>query len=594
MAAGGGDLHIVTDIFKNLRTVDERGAFIQELLESLPRSHVRDIVAHAGSVDFHIDIVGKLPIEILCLIFHHLDLYQVFQLQRVSKQWQNKLLAPDLLEYLLRPWEVLGKVDLRIPPDTSVHAALALKAEHIDAFKTGNPFSMVLGQWDEPVAASNASSPLKVVYSHGRLAWVDTSLRKLHIKNLEFGNVIQCTTPDRGQIDLLFLTSEIVAVTTTTGKRCAWDCATGAPASPLASVQLSSAWATRLTGVGRTLAIVQELGGAHGLCITIWSLDDCKTRSFDVRNLRSPTYRVNILEQSVIIIERVRGPPDEVFFRRFTYGGDLIAQGTSGLLHRRFRSGCAYFAVLSQQDGEETMRLEMLDSIIPSQEQERKFRSLRGLVTQETCGILRLVFDLSTNSLQKSAISCRKFEIGQSINNYWYCWKTMAFRFCEDAKGKPLSAAIDLQSHTPVPRYTHRLDHGPWTRKGTGWPGQSLPVRRHAAEYDGSLGDRPIWFLGDEIYMIRVYPHGYNVFCFDKNITMADEVAQFRHDRSQLRLERIRRQDKKVHANGISKEDLDQMEAELVQHERHLRAQQAEDNEENEQGKSEDSDEVGH
>lgn len=530
---------------------------IQSLLKSLPRNHVREIVGHARSVDLHFDIIGNLPIEILGLIFQHLELYHAFQLHRVSKRWQKILSAPDLIENLLRPWDALGKAHLRMPPNTSVEAALALKAEHVDAFRTGNPFSMAQGEWE--VAAWNGSYPLNVSYSHGRLAWLDHSHRTLHIRNLEDGQEISCTPPDRARVDLLVLSSDIAAVTTFSGKCYVWDAITGDPA---ATVQLSSASADFLAVAGRMLAVVQKLEGSNRHCVTVWSLDDGKTRSFDIASRNSHpgdrySYSVHVLIDSIVILERVKGPPDEVFFTRFTVGGEVTAEGSSELIHRTFRSGYEHFVVLPQPESEETMSREVLDSVNPSIEADGDERlGLRNAVRRVTCGILWLVFDSRTNRLQalrEPAISCREFEIGPSTSNYWYFWKNMAFRFCEETKSNPSSAALDLQSGTLVPDYTHRLDHGPWTTMGTKWPRQRSHSRQRspANEYDGSLGIRPIWFCGDEIYMIRVYPRGYTAFCFDKNITMANEDERFRHKRSRLRSNRMRSHERnKEHALG--------------------------------------------
>ncbi|KAI4235964.1 MAG: hypothetical protein LQ349_002839 [Xanthoria aureola] len=573
MPAEGVDLDTVTAIFKKLKGTDERGEFIQRLLKSLPGKHVREIVGHVQSLYLYFDIIGNLPIEILGLIFQHLELYQAFQLRRVSKRWQQILSAPDLIENLLHPWDALGKVHLRMPPDISVEAALALKAEHVDAFRTGNPFSMVQGEWE--VAPGNGGYPLMVSYSHGRLAWLDHSDRTLHVRNLEDGQEISCTPPDRARIDMLGLSSEIVAAITFSGKCYAWNIITGDPA---ATLQLSSASADFLAVTGSFVAIVQKLQDSNRHCVTVWSLDDYKTRSFEFipRNSQSDhyySYKLHILIDSIVILERVKGPPDEVFFTRFTPSGEIIAEGSSGSLHRTFRSGYEHFVVLPQPESEETMSRDLLDPTRPSiNDDGAKLHKIRNAVLRGTCGNLCLVFDSRNNRLQalgEPAISCREFEIGPSPANYWYFWKNMAFRFCEDTPGNPLSAAVDLQRRTLVPDYTHRLNDGPWTTSGTNWPIARSESRSPspAYEYDGSLGRRPIWFCGDDIYMIRVYPRGYTAFCFDKNITMANEDEMFRHQRSRLRKDRIRGHDQIVEkVFGFGQKTITELEAELTEY----------------------------
>lgn len=545
---------------------------IQRLLKSLPKSHVREIVGHVRSLYLNFDIIGNLPIEILGLIFQHLELYQAFQLRRVSKRWQQILSAPDLIENLLQPWDALGKVHLRMPPDISVEAALALKAEHVDAFRTGNPFSMVQGEWE--VAAWNGSYPLNVSYSHGRLAWLDHSDRTLHVRNLEDGQEILCTPPDRARIDLLGISSDIAAATTFSGKCYAWNVITGDPA---ATIQLSSASADYFAVTGSFVAMVQKLQASNRHCVTVWSLEDCRTRSFEFtpRNSQSNyyySYKLHILIDSIVILERVKGPPDEVVFTRFTLGGEIIAEGSSGLVHRTFRSGYEHFVVLPQPESEETMSRDILDSTWPSfKEDGGKLHMIRTAVLRGSCGILWLVFDSRTNRLEarrEPAISCREFEVGPSPANYWYFWKNMAFRFCEDTPGNPLSAAVDLQRRTLVPDYTQRLNDGPWTTSGTQWPIARSESRSPspAYEYDGSLGRRPIWFCGDDIYMIRVYPRGYTAFCFDKNITMANEDEYFRLWRNRLRNNRARGHEQIVEkAFGLGRKTITELETELTE-----------------------------
>ncbi|KAL8674581.1 MAG: hypothetical protein Q9168_001024 [Polycauliona sp. 1 TL-2023] len=540
MALKDVDVQSVRQIFEKQKGADERRTFIQSLLASLPRSSVRDIIGYTQSVDFRFDIIGHLPVEILGLIFQHLEIYQAFQLRRVSKWWQKILSASDLITILLRPWYALGEVPLRMPLDISTDAALGLKAEHLDAFRTGNPFSMAQGEWE--VAAWNGAYPLNVSYSHGRLAWLDHSQRVLHIRRLEDGHEYSLATPNRARIHLLALSADIAAVTTLSGKCYAFNLVDGSPA---ATIPLPSASADFLAIAGKTLAVVQDLPDLKRHRFTVWSLDDGETRSFIITSRHSEPgsrylFSVSIMTKSIVLLERIRGPPDEIVFTCYTFDGKITSQGSSGLLHRSFRSGYEHFIVLPEAESEETMNREVLDSSIPPLEDEEEYQTLHKSVSEGTCGIVWTAFDPRSNRFQlsqKPAISCREFEIGQSTDNYWYLWKNMAFRFCEEPEGNPLSAALDLRDGTLVPHYRNRLDHGPWTEIGTGWPGDR--GQSQATSYDGSLGLRPIWVLGDEIYMIRVYPRGYTVFCFDKNITLANEDDEFRQHRMRLRVDRV-------------------------------------------------------
>lgn len=56
---------------------------------------------------------------------------------------------------------------------------MAIKAEHVDAFKTSNPFSMFKGQWDTDwdKHLNYQGRPTTMDYSHGRLAWPENEMQ---------------------------------------------------------------------------------------------------------------------------------------------------------------------------------------------------------------------------------------------------------------------------------------------------------------------------------------------------------------------------------------------------------------------------------
>ncbi|KAL8804966.1 MAG: hypothetical protein Q9182_002276 [Xanthomendoza sp. 2 TL-2023] len=276
MPAGRDELDTVTNIFKNLRTVDDRDTFITNFLASLPKSHVREIVEHVGSIDFHFDIIANLPLEILSLIFQRLQIYQAFQLRRVSRQWLQTLSAPDFIEALLRAWFATEIVKLRIPPDLPVEAALAIKAEHVDAFRTAKPFSMVKHKWDVDIKHRHGRN---VVYHDGRVAWIDRSLYMPYVMNLELGHEISYTNPNRERCTLICLSSNILAATTVSGKCYAWGLSN--PSAP-SSIQLISAQVKHLSACGKSIVLVHR-EYMVSISITIWNLEHGTTKSFNVK-----------------------------------------------------------------------------------------------------------------------------------------------------------------------------------------------------------------------------------------------------------------------------------------------------------------------
>lgn len=467
----------------------------------------------------------------------------------------------------------MGEVKLRIPPDLSVDAALAAKAEHVDAFRTGNPFSMMRGRWEVDI---RRSQPRNVVYHDGRIAWIDSQFDALHVENLEFGQETSYTNPNREKSTSVCLTSDIVAVTTASGKCYAWDLPTpGAPSS----IQLPSAQVNRLIGSGKALAIVHRNQTASELCITTWTLGHGTTRSFDIAlrgNRHKAGYTIHLTPDWLLLLERVPGPPDQIFFSRYTLDGTIIAKGASGLLNRNFRSGYVKFIVHPQQGPTKTVALEELDTIRIQDENTSGGRYLRKRAVEETRGVIKLVYDLRNDRLQTTQLDVLDAPEGPmcpmyKMETYCFFWKDIVFGFRSDDMGRPdgrRSFAFDMYNHSAIKDYRYRLEYDmQGVRIGEGWRRNM----REPPDFTGQPGDKPIWFLGDETYLVRVYPNGFTAFCFDKNIKMANEDESFRDLREVYRLERIHRlshPDSKIHERGQG--EISELLTQLADHERNV------------------------
>ncbi|KAL8736691.1 MAG: hypothetical protein Q9166_000057 [cf. Caloplaca sp. 2 TL-2023] len=439
----------------------------------------------------------------------------------------------------------MGDVDLRIPPDASIDTALALKAEHIDAFRTSNPFSMLKGVWDVDMSRSR---PLGVSYRNGQLAWLDERFRIPCVKNLEFGQETRYIPPNRESAVRLCLSSEIVAVSTASGKCYAWDIhGTGAPFS----IQLPSARVLYLFATGKSLAVVhvpeEASSSSSRVSITTWTLENGRTKSFHIplrgkRGHRPLSYEVRITLGTLLFFERNRGPPDEVFFTRSTLDGKVIAEGTSGPIHRTFRSGYVSIAAYHPQEGSgwaKSAALMELDQIRIEDEDDRRVRALRRRVVEQSRGVVSLVYDLHKDCFRPSQQFTVAEEHSGQKESHRYFWKDMAFGFCCDTDDQPRSHAYDMKTMSTVKDYRSMLDYDMWKREEEGW-GRG---RLQSEAFGGQPGHRPIRFIGDEIYMVRVYPKGFTAFCFDKNITMENEYKPFRDWRESLKLDRIQHRD---------------------------------------------------
>lgn len=534
---------------------------VQSILRSISRDHVQS----------QFDIVGNLPIEILCLIFRDVDTYQVFQLRRVSKTWRTKLCAPQLVESNLRPWFAMGEINVRMPDGIFTDEALAIKAEHVDAFKTGNPFSMALGNWDldRRDRAKATDGPRYLVYCHGRLAWIDSVFELVRVRNLESGQETVYRPPNGELICTICLSRNILA-STTSARRCyVWDCATGASYT----VQLAPELVHNLFACNNSLAIVQGADDPYWFNITTWNLDSRQTRSFPIRLQRESTseeewdefFEIRVTSDSLLLFEPQMGPPDEILFTRFTLDGRIMAQGSSGLLHRTFRSGYLHTVILPQQESTVSLFWRELDRFkIDGAPVELDL--LRQKIVNETRGIVRIVYDLRNDQIGSLSIPCKHFEVGQKELSSWYFWKDAALHFCHDDLGRPASAAFDLQSgfkgYIPM--------HEPEGVLFDDYTEELLRCGERAPRGEGSFYRGPIRFLGDETYMVRVDHRSFAAFCFDKNITMAGDSESYRHRREARRLERIYRRDHQNHrpASQWRPPSIEELEAQLAQKEK--------------------------
>ncbi|KAL8722306.1 MAG: hypothetical protein Q9225_001211 [Loekoesia sp. 1 TL-2023] len=547
MTGKKSDLDIVTGIFEKLKSVDERSTFVQSLLESIPRKHIRELAYHAAAVDFRFDIIGNLPVEVLYMIFAYLEIYQAFQLRRVSKIWLKRLSAPDFVEAILQPWFALGDVDLRMPSNISAEEALAIKAEHVDAFQTGNPFSMTQGEWAFRLDDMITHRLSNIDYSCGRLAWVDEHPGLLHVRNLESGHETLHMPPNREKISGIRLSSDIVAAHTASGKCYVWDCATGAPHS----LQLPSAWVIALTTSGKSLAVLHNAEVEERFDITTWHLDTRQTRSFQVTLQGRPWARNNqllleirVTDDSVLFLEQDMGPPDEIFFTRYTLDGSVIAKGTSGLVNRTFRSGFLETITVPPQQSSFSVCLRKLDCIQVEDEEDEA----------GTGGIVRNVYNLRNGrfqSLREPAIPYEDFrKFDGALGGCWYFWKDAAFQFVYSWRGFYPSDAFNLSTGAKKDAYLQELEH-----YSEHWFRYNCPLER-------------MRLFGDEIYMVRVHSRGFTVFCFDKNITMANEDTKFRQLREAARLKRIRRRDNTYYKDAERQANIHKLEVELARYKR--------------------------
>ncbi|KAL8699746.1 MAG: hypothetical protein Q9224_001279, partial [Gallowayella concinna] len=365
-------------------------------------------------------------------------------------------------------------IKLRLPPHLPIDTALAVKAEHVDAFRTGNPFSMAKHAWDVELGYHG---PRNVIYHDGRVAWFDQG-HLPHVMNLELGHEMSYPNPTRERSILLCLSSDVLAVTTASGRCYAWTLWN--PSAP-SSIQLRSAQVKHLCASGMSIALVHREDIVSGqISITVWSLEHGTTKSFNVNLLANPhrspeTYVIHMAPDWLLLLEQDRGPPNQIFFSRYTLDGNIIAQGTSGNLHCIHLPVNMNVAVFPQQ------KILAIEEIYRGRKDKNGWKapSLCSKMVKGIHGLITFAYDARNDQLHSRqhelccthtctarGCRCRKFR---------YVWKDIAFGFCSTSEDRfhddlHKSGAFDLRSQSVIEDYRGLLDYDMATRSDEGWP----------------------------------------------------------------------------------------------------------------------------
>ena len=139
---------------------------LKGLVKVLTHQKIRDLRSAIENIDLHYDVIVKLPLEISQTILQYLPLYQIFQDRRVSSEWRQVLSSAQTVEPLLRDWYPKRALDLglEIPKILSAESITSLKAEHVDAYRTGHAFLYARHKWPY---SSNFIDSIFVEYADG-------------------------------------------------------------------------------------------------------------------------------------------------------------------------------------------------------------------------------------------------------------------------------------------------------------------------------------------------------------------------------------------------------------------------------------------
>lgn len=146
---------------------------------------------------YKFDIVGNLPLELVCLVFSHLEVYMAFSCRRVSKYWAKVLSSSHLVRPHLRTWFMEGVLEALIELSNELSKSqVSDLAGSIDAFQNGRPFAWVHRSWDLFDSEGHPESfnadrghRMSQAYSSGKLAWIRKEASHISIVDVNTGEM---------------------------------------------------------------------------------------------------------------------------------------------------------------------------------------------------------------------------------------------------------------------------------------------------------------------------------------------------------------------------------------------------------------------
>ena len=402
-----------------------------------------------------------------------------------------------------------------IPDDSSAISTTSLKAEHIDAFKTGRPFSM--RTYD--LSVRSGLDAKRFAYADGVLAWIDP-MQDCAIKALDLRTGIEgdFVTENRHMLMQVAMSSSIMVGLSPSARCCVWDLSTLAQVS----LQLPSANSRDLTVSRTTLAIVSfQTRIVPQLEVITWDLRTRLTQSFLVDlSSKQPEneylWRMTIDRQgeTVIIFESTYhsdslSSPDHLYFTRTNLKGDVLFRGSIGL-------GCIANAI-----GHSMASFFDFDGSGAPWIYSGVWRDLDN--STEAQEVFRITFNFEKNRFDTAAYKLNESTERVLWKARFFLWKDVLYSFVTPTARRYI--VIDLREAS-----LQRVNMAPRIMLPDSW------IDAESSWFFESEG----LFLGDDTFLVHILPCGFCVWCFDRNVRMAKENIEYKHARQAglLRLQR--------------------------------------------------------
>ena len=488
------------------------------------------------------DLFGNLPLEINLHITQYLDIYQIYQLQRVCSHWSDILSSPRIIEPKLRPWygESLDEASIQLayPNGSSLREQLSTKAAHVDAFRTGTAFSMAMGKMD---VEAGRDFPSNTDYNKGLVAWATKAQAGIVLRCLITGREATLTLPEGYTVGRICVSASLIVAFVRQGdvrSAYAWErfeSLEDIGKKDPRRLDLDLANTTFYFVMDKTLAVSVET--SNGFDMVVWDGEENAYHRFplSLQFQSKPARRFFHLcnqGKSVVSFERYLGDTSRVHFTRYNLKGEIQSKGS--MEHPNIDDFTAH--------SEHTFLIPTNKHIpLWSYIRTKQYVSFDQGDRMYTWEIVRISyntladrFEITNHNIERTRDLSKFFE-----DFFW--WKDVAYCIRSNRAIRKQMSVLNLGHET------YHLASMDKTQIVESWlDAEGLLPKTPFGPSDPQEEVANDWlFLGDEKFLVRFQSGFYTVWCFDRHTSLANESQEYK--KMMLHEKQQRLQDKEQH-----------------------------------------------
>ena len=408
------------------------------------------------------------------------------------------------MESRLRDWFPKGDdgVRLRIPEGASSESIASLKAEHVDAYRTGYAFTYASHELDLPQCGE---IPRRVAYAEGIMAWVageDNTL--VNSIDLRTGQKRSFLSEAEIAIDAIAMSSSMVVALGPVGCDI-WSLTTGESHflryeyyKPTLEHGLVSVSDESFAIAYPKYAIDEDCGFE----VLTWTLKDQRPSLFFLAIPTESTTSKIMLDSNgetllFFYFSLPRwGAPMHFYYSRTKLDGDVLAQGVIETPSLGYYHDCSEYSVPKEANGRA-----VIWSFAKNQRGLRNYSEL-----------MVIYYNFQENRLEIREHMVDGLGMNLNTTSHLFYWKDAAYSLNYDHEQCVLRV-VDLQFLT-------------CREAKMGIPNSSWDLRIDDMDFE------PLLF-GDETFFITAFGLGFFVWCFDKNIQLFNEDIFYTENRTE-------------------------------------------------------------